>query len=84
MTWPKRYGGGERSMLERYLVNEELPAADAPVGSRPYCCPYGTEEQRLALLPGVARGEVLFCIGMSEPGRRRRRRTRIRCTACTV
>ena len=36
MTWPKRYGGGERSLLERYLVNEELPAADAPVGSRPY------------------------------------------------
>jgi len=27
MTWPKRYGGGERSMLERYVVTEELLAA---------------------------------------------------------
>jgi alkylation response protein AidB-like acyl-CoA dehydrogenase len=27
MTWPKRYGGGERSMLERYAVTEELLAA---------------------------------------------------------
>src|SRR6516164_9278454 len=33
MTWPKRYGGGERSMLERYVVTEELLAAGAPVGS---------------------------------------------------
>src|SRR3954463_7014181 len=32
MTWPKRYGGGERSMLERYVVTEELLAAGAPGG----------------------------------------------------
>ena len=29
MTWPKRYGGGERSFLERYTVTEELLAAGA-------------------------------------------------------
>jgi alkylation response protein AidB-like acyl-CoA dehydrogenase len=75
MTWPKRYGGGGRSMLERYVVTEELLAAGAPVGahwiadrqSAPLLLRYGTEEQRLALLPGIARGEVFFCIGMSEP-----------------
>src|SRR5712672_1600396 len=33
MTWPKRYGGGERSMLERYVMTEELLAAGAPVGA---------------------------------------------------
>ncbi|MGC2203882.1 MAG: acyl-CoA dehydrogenase family protein [Stellaceae bacterium] len=33
MTWPKHYGGGERSMLERYVVTEELLAAGAPVGA---------------------------------------------------
>src|ERR1700739_5070931 len=33
MTWPKRYGGGERSMLARYVVTEELLAAGAPVGA---------------------------------------------------
>jgi alkylation response protein AidB-like acyl-CoA dehydrogenase len=75
MTWPKRYGGGERNMLERYVVTEELLAAGAPVGahwiadrqSAPLLLRYGTEEQRLAFLPGIAKGEVFFCIGMSEP-----------------
>jgi len=75
MTWPKRYGGGERSMLERYVVTEELLAAGAPVGahwiadrqSAPSLLRFGTEEQRLAFLPGIAKGEIFFCIGMSEP-----------------
>src|SRR5215469_13098123 len=75
MTWPKRHGGGERSMLERYVVTEELLAAGAPVGahwiadrqSAPLLLRYGTEEQRLTFLPGIAKGEIFFCIGMSEP-----------------
>ncbi len=33
MTWPKRYGGHERSALERFVVTEELLAAGAPVAS---------------------------------------------------
>ena len=33
MTWPKSYGGHERSALERYVVSEELLAAGAPVGA---------------------------------------------------
>ncbi|MGH8348763.1 MAG: acyl-CoA dehydrogenase family protein, partial [Pseudomonas sp.] len=33
MTWPKRYGGHERSALERYVVLEELLAAGAPVNA---------------------------------------------------
>ena len=32
MTWPKRYGGRERSALERYVVMEEMLSAGAPVG----------------------------------------------------
>ncbi len=32
-AWPKRYGGGECSMFERYVVTEEMLAAGAPVGS---------------------------------------------------
>src|SRR5271163_1931876 len=75
MTWPQRYGGGGCSMLERYVVTEELLAAGAPVGSHwiadrqsgPLLLRYGTEGQRLSLLPGIARGEIFFCIGMSEP-----------------
>jgi alkylation response protein AidB-like acyl-CoA dehydrogenase len=75
MTWPKRYGGGERSALERYVVLEEMLAAGAPVGahwvadrqSGPLLLRYGSEEQRQGLLPRICRGELSFCIGMSEP-----------------
>ena len=75
MTWPKRYGGAERSALERYVVIEELLAAGAPVGahwiadrqSGPVLLRYGSEAQRAAVLPRIARGECYFCIGMSEP-----------------
>jgi alkylation response protein AidB-like acyl-CoA dehydrogenase len=76
MTWPKKYGGHERSYAERYVVIEELLVAGAPVGSHwvadrqsgPLLLRFGTEEQRRTLLPGIARGELCFCIGMSEPG----------------
>ncbi len=33
MTWPKRYGGRERSALERYVVLEEMLAHGAPVSA---------------------------------------------------
>jgi acyl-CoA dehydrogenase len=62
-------------MLERYVVTEELLAAGAPVGahwiadrqSAPLLLRYGSEAQRREFLPGIARGEIFFCIGMSEP-----------------
>ena len=31
MTWPKKYGGQERSYLERYVITEEFRVANAPV-----------------------------------------------------
>jgi alkylation response protein AidB-like acyl-CoA dehydrogenase len=75
MTWPKRYGGHERSSLERYVVLEEMLAAGAPVGyhwvadrqSGPNILRNGTEAQRQMVLPRIAAGECSFCIGMSEP-----------------
>ena len=75
MTWPKRYGGGERSFLERYIVIEELLAAGAPVAahwfadrqSGPTLLRFGREAQRQSILPRIARGECFFCVGMSEP-----------------
>src|SRR5882757_5651793 len=75
MTWPKRYGGHERSALERYVVLEELLAAGAPVGahwiadrqSGPLLMRHASEEIREQLLPQIARGELSFCVGMSEP-----------------
>src|SRR3954462_11296413 len=41
ITWPERYGGGEKSFLERYVVTEELLAAGAPVGGPPIRPPPG-------------------------------------------
>ncbi len=75
MTWPKQYGGQERSFLERYVVTEELLAAGAPVGahwvadrqSGPLILRFGNETQRREILPRITRGECFFCIGMSEP-----------------
>lgn len=75
MTWPKTYGGHERSALERYVVVEELLAAGAPLSSHwvadrqsgPLLLRYGSEAQKRAVLPRIARGELCFCIGMSEP-----------------
>ncbi|SFL36524.1 acyl-CoA dehydrogenase family protein [Geodermatophilus ruber] len=75
MTWPKRYGGHERSAMERYAVTEELLAAGAPVAahwiadrqSGPNLLKFGTEAQRQAILPRIAAGECFFVIGMSEP-----------------
>ncbi|MFL5283542.1 MAG: acyl-CoA dehydrogenase family protein, partial [Rhodopila sp.] len=33
MTWPKQYGGHERSAFERYVVIEEMLAAGAPLSA---------------------------------------------------
>jgi len=76
LTWPRAYGGAERSALERYVLLEELLAAGAPVGahwiadrqSGPALLRYGSEAQRRRFLPAITRGECFFCIGMSEPG----------------
>ncbi|HVR30197.1 MAG TPA: acyl-CoA dehydrogenase family protein [Thermoanaerobaculia bacterium] len=75
MTWPRQYGGGERSYLERYVYTEELLAAGAPAGahwvadrqSGPLFLRFGTEEQKERFLPPITRGEAYYSIGMSEP-----------------
>ena len=75
MTWPKRYGGGERTFFERYVVTEETLAAGAPVSahwiadrqSGPLLLRFGTEAQRETYLPQIIAGESYFSIGMSEP-----------------
>jgi acyl-CoA dehydrogenase len=76
MTWPQKYGGRGRSHLERYVVTEEFLAARAPVRlhfvadrqSGPVLLRYAPEHIKAGLLPRICRGELCFCIGMSEPG----------------
>jgi len=75
MVWPRAYGGHARSGLERSVVLEEMLAAGAPVGahwigdrqSGPLILRLASEEQKRRILPGIARGELAFCIGLSEP-----------------
>jgi alkylation response protein AidB-like acyl-CoA dehydrogenase len=75
MTWPKEYGGQERSYLDRYVVTEEFRAASAPAWSHfvadrqsgPVILKYGTEVIKQDILPKICRGELCFAIGMSEP-----------------
>src|SRR5262245_60448517 len=75
LMWPKKYGGQERTALERYVALVQILAAGAPVSahwvadrqSGPLLLRFGTEEQRMRFLPRIARGELAFAIGMSEP-----------------
>jgi alkylation response protein AidB-like acyl-CoA dehydrogenase len=75
MALPREYGGGGRTAVERLVVVEELLARGAPVGyhwvadrqSGPTIAANGTVEQKREFLPRIARGELAFAIGMSEP-----------------
>ncbi len=75
LSFPVEYGGGGRSQLERFIVLEECLAAGAPTGlhwfadrqSGPLILRYGSEDLKQRILPRICRGELCFCIGMSEP-----------------
>jgi alkylation response protein AidB-like acyl-CoA dehydrogenase len=75
MTIPRRYGGHDRTAVDRLVVTEELLRWGAPVAhhwvadrqSAPMIARFGTESLRQRFLPGICRGELSFSIGMSEP-----------------
>src|SRR3954463_886494 len=75
MTWPKQYGGHERTPIERFVVTEALIENGAPIAASwfadrqmgPSILAFGTEEQKHQFLPQMTRGESNWCIGMSEP-----------------
>jgi len=71
--WPEEYGGRGFDAIAQKIVLEELWLAQAPfpfvtvytVG--PALIRYGTEQQKRDILPRIARGELLFAIGYTEP-----------------
>ena len=75
MTWPRRYGGHEKSAADRYVVTEELLAAGVPILAHypadrqlgPVILRYGSEELKQRFLPRIAAGECACSIGLSEP-----------------
>ncbi|GAA3790183.1 acyl-CoA dehydrogenase family protein [Qipengyuania pelagi] len=74
-TWPKEYGGGGLTRKQAAILNEELAKAGAynPIGGMgvmmfgPTLLEYGSEEQKHEHIPPIARGEVRWCQGYSEP-----------------
>jgi 3-oxocholest-4-en-26-oyl-CoA dehydrogenase alpha subunit len=75
MALPARYGGHDRSAVERFVVSEELLRWGAPLGHHwvadrqtgPVINRFGTDEQKQRFLPAICSGELSFAIGMSEP-----------------
>jgi alkylation response protein AidB-like acyl-CoA dehydrogenase len=75
LTWPRAYGGGGRTVLERLILTEELLRAGAPVAAHwlgdrqvgPSILRFGTEAQRREILPRIIDGSAVFCVGLSEP-----------------
>jgi alkylation response protein AidB-like acyl-CoA dehydrogenase len=72
-SWPREYGGQERSAVEQFIFADEVQAIGFPlpfltlntVG--PTLREYGTEEQRRYFCPQILAGEIYFAIGYSEP-----------------
>ncbi|WP_371395387.1 acyl-CoA dehydrogenase family protein [Fretibacter rubidus] len=74
-TWPKEYGGGGLSKAEAKVLAREMKRIDArsPLSSfgiwmlGPALLHFGSEEQKKEYLPPIARGEIRWCQGYSEP-----------------
>ena len=73
-TWPVEHGGTNWSPVQRYIFEEESGRANAPriipfgpkmVG--PVIYTFGSEAQKAAYLPPIARNETWWCQGYSEP-----------------
>ncbi len=73
--WPREYGGCAADPFRHAIVGEECWAVGEPRGAQymnvnwigPAIMQFGTDEQKALHLPGMARGEALWCQGFSEP-----------------
>ncbi|WP_397588590.1 acyl-CoA dehydrogenase family protein [Sandarakinorhabdus limnophila] len=74
--WPSAYGGGGLSREEAKVLSEEMRRIKARSALSsfgiwmlgPALLKYGNEAQKLEHLPKIARGEIRWCQGYSEPG----------------
>lgn len=75
LAWPPEFGGGGASVWEQTVVREEMWAHHEPRGAQymgvnwvgPIIMRHGSEDQQRQHLPPIARGEVIWCQGFSEP-----------------
>jgi acyl-CoA dehydrogenase len=72
---PAGYGGGGGTLAHEFAIfSEQSRILDTAWGNAvhsgivaPYIVAYGTEEQKQRWLPGMARGELIGAIAMTEP-----------------
>ena len=74
-AWPVEYGGTGWTVEQRYVFEEECYLAGAPLQNQagvhlvgPVIFKYGNAEQKQRFLPPIARGELFWIQGFSEPG----------------
>lgn len=75
-SWPREYGGGGLSREQDRILKKEMSRLGCrmPLTSlgiimlAPALMKFGTEEQKKEHLPKIARGEIRWCQGYSEPG----------------
>lgn len=73
LNWPKDYGGLGLTAMHQHLLMSEfeyvgVPGPDLTVTSvAPMIMRHGTEQNKKEFLPGIARGEIVFALGYSEP-----------------
>ena len=75
-TWPREYGGGGLTNAENMILDEEMRRINAPAALAghgltmigPAIIEFGNDAQCREHLPPIARGEIRWCQGYSEPG----------------
>ncbi len=75
-SWPRECGGGGGTVMEQFILKEEMLRAEAPIIGRDYTglgwvgpavIQFGTEEQKRRYLPDILDGKSAWCTGYSEP-----------------
>lgn len=73
-SWPVEYGGTGWSVAERFIFDEEMQRAGAPLVVPmgllylgPILCVFGSDEQRSRWLPDILSGRTFWAQGYSEP-----------------
>ncbi len=72
-TWPKEYGGLELPFMYRYIIQEEMHSFFHMYGTvgagmaGPVILRHGSEDQKKKFLLPIAKGEIEFALGYTEP-----------------
>lgn len=74
MAWPTEYGGRGSTHMQQMIYREEASLAGGPMDVQgsgmvgPFLMVHGSEAQKKEFLPPIAKAEVYWAQGFSEPG----------------